>query len=83
MAQIHLWIGLVLALYLIVLSLTGSMIVLRPQFHRWLTQPEIKVSVPLTGEALDSAASCLSRLARRIPAGAAQAAATLDRDVGT
>lgn len=55
MAQIHLWIGLVLALYLIVLSLTGSMIVLRPQFHRWLTQPEIKVSAPLTGEALDSA----------------------------
>jgi uncharacterized iron-regulated membrane protein len=51
--QIHRWIGLVLAVYLLVLSLTGSLIVLRPQFHRWLTQPQIEVGVPLAGEKLE------------------------------
>lgn len=53
--QIHLWIGLALALYLLILSITGSLIVLRPQFHRWLTQPEIEVGVRLTDEALADA----------------------------
>lgn len=54
-AQIHRWIGLVLAAYLLVLSVTGSLIVLRPQFHRWLTQPQLEVGVPLAGESREGA----------------------------
>jgi uncharacterized iron-regulated membrane protein len=55
-ALIHLWIGLALAAYLIILSLTGSLIVLRPQFHRWLTQPQIEVrGARLSEAALDGA----------------------------
>lgn len=54
-AKIHLWIGLLLAVYLFVLSVTGSLVVLRPQFHRWLTQPQIEVGAPLAGEALEGA----------------------------
>lgn len=54
-AQIHLWIGLVLAVYLLVLSVTGSLIVLRPQFHRWLTQPQIEVGVRLADQSLEGA----------------------------
>jgi uncharacterized iron-regulated membrane protein len=54
-AWIHLWIGLVLAVYLFVLSLTGSLVVLRPEFHRWLTQPQIEVGVRLVGEPLEGA----------------------------
>jgi len=53
--QIHLWIGLALAVYLLVMSVTGSLIVLRPQFHRWLTQPEITVGVQLADDVLESA----------------------------
>jgi uncharacterized iron-regulated membrane protein len=50
--QVHLWSGLVLAVYVLVLSLSGSLIVLRPLLHRWLTQPVI----PMQGERLTAAA---------------------------
>lgn len=32
---LHLWLGLALALYIVVMSLSGSAIVLRPQLNRW------------------------------------------------
>lgn len=55
-AQVHLWVGLGLAAYVVIFSLTGSLIVLRPEFHRWLTRPVIEVSGPRpTADALDSA----------------------------
>ena len=53
--QVHLWIGLVLAAYLLVLSVTGSLVVLRPQFHRWLAQPQIEVGAQWEGEAPERA----------------------------
>jgi uncharacterized iron-regulated membrane protein len=43
LATIHLWVGLALAVYVFVFSLTGSLIVLRPEFHRWVTQPVIEI----------------------------------------
>jgi uncharacterized iron-regulated membrane protein len=55
-AQLHLWSGLVLAVYVFVLSLSGSLIVLRPLLHRWITQPVIAVQGDrLTAQALDEA----------------------------
>lgn len=53
---VHRWVGIVLSLYVVVICLTGSLIVLRPQIHRWLTQPEIEVrGAPAAGEALNQA----------------------------
>jgi uncharacterized iron-regulated membrane protein len=40
--------GLVLGAYIVVMSVTGSAVVLRPQFHQWL----IPRSVPMLGERL-------------------------------
>lgn len=55
-AQLHLWLGVALAVYVAILSLTGSMIVLRPDFHRWLIPREVPVQgVRLSGEALNDA----------------------------
>lgn len=55
-AQLHLWSGLGLAAYVLVLSITGSLIVLRPLLHRWMTQPVIAVQGErLTAQALDEA----------------------------
>jgi uncharacterized iron-regulated membrane protein len=46
--QLHLWIGLMLGLYIVVLSVTGSASVLRPDVHRWF----IPRSVPMEGTRL-------------------------------
>jgi uncharacterized iron-regulated membrane protein len=46
--QLHLWIGLTLGVYLVVLSVTGSLSVLRPDVHRWF----IPRSVPMEGARL-------------------------------
>lgn len=46
--QAHLWLGLMLGAYVVVMSVTGSAVVLRPQFHQWL----IPRSVPMVGERL-------------------------------
>lgn len=48
----HLWVGLFLGVYVVVMSVTGSAVVLRPQFHQWL----IPRSVPMVGERLVDAA---------------------------
>jgi uncharacterized iron-regulated membrane protein len=34
--QVHLWIALVLGLYVVMISLSGSAVVFRREFHRWL-----------------------------------------------
>jgi uncharacterized iron-regulated membrane protein len=46
--QVHLWVGLALGAYLVLLSVTGSAIVLRPEIHRWM----IPRSVPMEGTRL-------------------------------
>ena len=47
-AQLHLWIGLTLGVYIVVLSVTGSVSVLRPDVHRWF----IPRSLPMEGNRL-------------------------------
>jgi uncharacterized iron-regulated membrane protein len=46
--QLHLWIGLLLGVYIVVLSVTGSVSVLRPDVHRWF----VPRSVPMEGTRL-------------------------------
>ncbi|MDG1851280.1 MAG: PepSY domain-containing protein, partial [Gammaproteobacteria bacterium] len=47
--QIHLWLGIALGLYILVISVSGSAVVLRPQFSRWFIASEVSTQ---TGEAL-------------------------------
>jgi uncharacterized iron-regulated membrane protein len=54
--QIHLWVGLVLGLYIVVLSVSGSLSVLRPDVHRWAVPRTVAVEgTKLTGDALQDA----------------------------
>jgi len=46
--QLHLWIGLTLGAYILLISVTGSVSVLRPDVHRWF----IPRSVPMEGTRL-------------------------------
>jgi uncharacterized iron-regulated membrane protein len=39
MFQIHLWVGLAIGLYVVMLSLTGSVLVYRTELNRWLATP--------------------------------------------
>jgi uncharacterized iron-regulated membrane protein len=39
MFQIHLWSGLILGLYIVMLSVTGSLLVYRIELHRWASTP--------------------------------------------
>jgi uncharacterized iron-regulated membrane protein len=48
LVRVHLWLGLGLGAYVVVMSVTGSAVVLRPQFHSWL----VPRSVPVVGERL-------------------------------
>ena len=54
--QVHLWIGIGLGLYILMISVSGSAIVLRPQFSRWFIQSQVDSSSgqALTGSALES-----------------------------
>ncbi len=54
--QGHLWTGIGLGLYVLMISLSGSAIVLRPQFSRWFTPNQVASTegVELTGVALDA-----------------------------
>jgi uncharacterized iron-regulated membrane protein len=45
LVQVHLWIGLAVGVYIVVLSVSGSAVVLRPEVHLWL----IPRSVPMEG----------------------------------
>ncbi|MEY4642246.1 MAG: hypothetical protein RLZZ227_2240 [Pseudomonadota bacterium] len=54
--QIHLWMGIGLGLYILVISVSGSAVVLRPQFSRWFTPSEVASTEgsELTGTALEA-----------------------------
>jgi len=54
--QLHLWIGLALGLYIVVLSVSGSLSVLRPDVHRWFVPRSVPTEgTRLTGDALQEA----------------------------
>lgn len=59
MFQIHLWTGLALGLYVVVLSLTGSVLVYRVELDRLLSSPRATLdpqATPMTAEQLRAAA---------------------------
>ena len=54
--QVHLWIGLLLGVYIVVLSVSGSVSVLRPDVHRWFVPRSVVVEgTRLTGDELQQA----------------------------
>lgn len=54
--QVHLWIGLLLGIYMVVLSVSGSLSVLRPDVNRWSVPRTVHVEgTRLTGDALKDA----------------------------
>jgi uncharacterized iron-regulated membrane protein len=54
--QLHLWIGLALGLYILLISVTGSLSVLRPDVHRWFVPRSVPMEgTRLTGDALQEA----------------------------
>lgn len=52
--QIHLWLGIGLGLYILMISVTGSAVVLRPQFSRWFVHSQVESTdgFALSGPAL-------------------------------
>jgi uncharacterized iron-regulated membrane protein len=54
--QVHLWMGIGLGLYILMISVSGSAIVLRPQMSRWLIPSQVPSmeGVELTGAALEA-----------------------------
>lgn len=54
--QIHLWMGIGFGLYILVISVSGSAIVLRPQISRWLIPSQVPSmqGEELIGDALDA-----------------------------
>ena len=56
LVQVHLWIGLLLGIYIVVLSVSGSLSVLRPDVHRWFVPRTVAAEgTRLTGDALQDA----------------------------
>jgi uncharacterized iron-regulated membrane protein len=54
--QLHLWIGLAVGVYIVVLSVTGSVSVLRADIHAWVVPRSVPVEgTRLTGDALQDA----------------------------
>lgn len=54
--QLHLWIGLLLGFYIVLLSVTGSVSVLRPDVHRWFVPRTVPMEgTRLSGDALHEA----------------------------
>ena len=59
MFQVHLWTGLALGLYVVVLSVTGSLLVYRLELHDWLGSPRATLderATPMTAAQLRAAA---------------------------
>src|SRR5690606_20350232 len=53
--QIHLWMGIGFGLYVLVISVSGSAVVLRPQFSQWFVPSRVEpVGEPLRGAALEA-----------------------------
>jgi len=56
LVQLHLWIGLFVGIYIVVLSITGSLSVIRPDVHRWFVPRSVPMEgTRLTGDALQEA----------------------------
>ena len=56
LVQVHLWIGLLLGIYMVVLSVSGSLSVIRPDINRWSVPRSVHVEgTRLTGDALKDA----------------------------
>ena len=58
--QIHLWTGLALGLYVVVLSLTGSLLVYRIEINEWLGTPRVTLderATPMTADEIRAAAA--------------------------
>jgi uncharacterized iron-regulated membrane protein len=58
--QIHLWTGLALGLYVVMLSITGSALVYRAELDRWLSTPRATLderATPMTADQLRDAAA--------------------------
>jgi uncharacterized iron-regulated membrane protein len=54
--QLHLWTGLLVGIYIVVLSVSGSLSVIRPDVHRWFVPRTVAVEgTKLTGDALREA----------------------------
>lgn len=55
--QVHLWLGIGCGLYICLISLSGSAVVLRPQFSLWFTHAQVLSTskAALAGPALDQA----------------------------
>ncbi len=54
--QLHLWVGLLIGVYIVVLSVTGSISVQRPDVHRWFVPRTVPMEgTRLTGDALQEA----------------------------
>jgi uncharacterized iron-regulated membrane protein len=57
LAQVHLWTGLTLGAYILLISVTGSLSVLRADFHGWVAPRSVPVEgTRLAGDALRDAA---------------------------
>lgn len=54
--QIHLWMGIGFGLYILMISISGSAIVLRPQISRWLIPSQVPSTegIELSGAALEA-----------------------------
>jgi uncharacterized iron-regulated membrane protein len=54
--QVHLWLGIGLGLYILMISVSGSAIVLRPQISRWFIPSEVAstAGAELSGSALEA-----------------------------
>jgi uncharacterized iron-regulated membrane protein len=56
LVQLHLWIGLLLGIYMVVLSVSGSLSVIRPDINRWSVPRSVHVEgTRVTGDALKEA----------------------------
>lgn len=54
--QVHLWLGIAIGLYILVISVSGSAVVLRPQFSQWFIHSQVsaETGTPLTGAELEA-----------------------------
>jgi uncharacterized iron-regulated membrane protein len=54
--QLHLWVGIACGFYVVMISITGSAIVLRPQFSSWFTHNQVVSTegMALTGVDLEA-----------------------------
>jgi uncharacterized iron-regulated membrane protein len=56
LVKLHLWIGLLVGIYIVVLSVSGSVSVIRPDVHRWFVPRTVPMEgTKVTGDALQEA----------------------------